>query len=338
MKTAMPDIVGNVGLRNRLCKDILNQKMAHAYIVAGAAGSGKHLVTTQSAAAVACERKHDTAAPIPCGECPSCRKILSGKCPDVITVSKDGKSVKIDQIRALGKDVRTLPNDLEDKFYIIEDADTLTPQAQNAFLLTLEEPPSFVHFFLLCEHPEKLLETVRSRAPILRTEMISNEDIKSFVRKKQTPASALLETKPQEFEEMLSIANGSIGKVLALSDEKERAPLLARRARASALIEHALKKDRAALAVLLCQLPTKQEELLPIFTCAQSALRDLVALKQAPDASLVFYSDRDAASELAYSCSLYSLYRVYDAIETTVGNVSRNASIRLSVSCLLTQI
>lgn len=338
MKASMPDIVGNVGLRDRLCRDILNQKMAHAYIVAGAQGSGKHLVAMQSAAAVACESKHDATTPIPCGECPSCRKILSGKCPDVITVSKDGKSVKIDQIRALGKDVRTLPNDLEDKFYIIENADTMTPQAQNAFLLTLEEPPSFVHFFLLCEHPEKLLETVRSRAPVLRTEMISNEDIKAYVKRKNASASSILSAMPQEFEEILSIANGSIGKILALSDEKERAPLLARRAKASALIEHALKKDRAALTVLLCQLPSKQDELLPIFTCAQSALRDLVALKQAPDASLVFYSDREAASELAYSCSLHSLYRVYDAIDATVGNVSRNANIRLSLSCLLTQI
>lgn len=338
MKASMPEIVGNVGLRSRLCKDILNQKMAHAYIIAGAKGSGKHLVAIQSAAAVACERKHDATASIPCGECPSCRKILSGKCPDVITVSKDGKSVKIDQIRALGKDVRTFPNDLDDKFYIIEDADTMTPQAQNALLLTLEEPPSFVHFFLLCEQPEKLLETVRSRAPVLRTEMISNEDVKGYVKRHHASAASILATKPQEFEEILSIANGSIGKVLALSDEKERAPLLARRARASALVEHALKKDRAALTVLLCQLPTKQDELLPIFTYAQSALRDLVALKQAPNASLVFYSDKEAASELAYSCSLHSLYRVYNAIENAVASISRNASIRLSLACLLSQM
>lgn len=338
MKESMPDIVGNVGLRNRLCQDITSQKMAHAYIISGAKGSGRHLVAMQSAAAIACESKHNTSAPLPCGECPSCRKILSGKSPDVITISKDGKSVKIEQIRALGKDVRTLPNDLDDKFYIIEDADTLTPQAQNAFLLTLEEPPSFVHFFLLCEQPERLLETVRSRAPMLRTEMIPNEDIKAYVRRTSSPASSLLATKPQEFEEILSIANGSIGRVLTLSDEKERTPLLARRAKASALVEHAAGKDRTALTALLCQLPAKQDELLPVLTSAQSALRDLVALKQTPDATLVFYSNRDAASELAYSCSLHSLYRVYDAIDDAIASISRNANIRLSLSCLLTKI
>lgn len=338
MKASMPDIVGNVGLRDRLCQDILNQKMAHAYIISGAKGSGRHLVAMQCAAAVACERKQDGSAPLPCGECPSCRKLLSGKSPDVVTVSKTGQSVKIEQIRALGKDVRTLPNDLDDKFYIIEDADTMTPQAQNAFLLTLEEPPSFVHFFLLCEQPERLLETVRSRAPILRTEMISNEDIKTYVRRGSSPAASLLSAKPQEFEEILSIANGSIGRMLTLSDEKERAPLLARRAKASTLVEYALRKDRAALATFLCQLPSKQDELLPILTVAQSALRDLVAIKQAPDASLIFYSDRAFASELAYSCSLHFLYRVYDAIDATVASISRNANIRLSLSCLLTKI
>lgn len=334
----MPDIVGNAGLRDRLCRDILNQKTAHAYILSGAKGSGKHLIAMQYAAAIACEQKGDTSAPLPCGECPSCRKLLSGKSPDVITVSKDGKSVKIEQIRALGQDLRTLPNDLDDKFYIIEDADTMTQQAQNAFLLTLEEPPSFVHFFLLCEHPERLLETVRSRAPVLRTEMIPNEDIKAYVRRKNASVAAILSGKPDEFDEILAISGGSIGRVLALSDEKERAPLVARRTKASALVYHTLKKERSALVRLLCQLPAKQDELLPVLTCAQSALRDLVALKRVPDAPLVFYSDRETASELAYSCSLHTLYRVYEAIDTAIDNISRNANIRLSLSSILSKI
>ena len=338
MKQSMPNVVGNEGLRNRLCGDILSKKTAHAYILSGAKGSGKHLIAMQYAAAIACERKGDASAPLPCGECLSCRKIMAGKSPDVITVSKDGKSVKIEQIRALGKNVRTLPNDLDDKFYIIEDADTMTPQAQNAFLLTLEEPPSFVHFFLLCEHPERLLETVRSRAPMLRTEIISDEEIKAYVRQKNPSAAAILSENPEEFEEILAISGGAIGRVLTLLDEKERAPLLARRSKASTLVEHALKKERSALTKLLCQLPSKQDELLPILTCAQSALRDLVALKRIPDAPLVFYSDRESAAELAYSCSFHTLYHVYEAIDTAIGNISRNANIRLSLSSILSKI
>ena len=94
----------------------------------------------------------------------------------------------------------------------------------------------------------------------------------------------------------------------------------------------------SALVRLLCQLPAKQDELLPVLTCAQSALRDLVALKRVPDAPLVFYSDRETASELAYSCSLHTLYRVYEAIDTAIDNISRNANIRLSLSSILSKI
>ena len=128
MKASMPSLVGNRSLRSRLCNDILNRTMAHAYVLAGPRGSGKHTIAMQYAAAIACERKDDANAPLPCGVCPSCRKILEKKSPDVITVEKDGQSVKVEQIRNLQTDVRKVPNDLDDKFYIIEDADTMTTQ------------------------------------------------------------------------------------------------------------------------------------------------------------------------------------------------------------------
>ena len=335
MKASMPSIVGNEKLRSRLCHDIINHSMAHAYILSGPRGSGKHSIAMQYAAAIACERKSDEGAPLPCGTCPSCRKILEGKSPDVITVAKDGQSVKIEQIRNLQTDVRKVPNDLDDKFYIIEDAHTMTPQAQNAFLLTLEEPPAFVHFFLLCDTEEPLLETVRSRAPVLRTEPIILGDVRAYLLRtapesSKVPAEAL--------DELLTIANGSIGRALELLDEKEREPFVKQRRNAQALAEHSLARRFVPLVELINQLPPKQDEWLPIFAAAQTALRDLIALKQSESAPLCFYTDREGATEQAYRYSLASMLKLCDRLAEAEDHISRNANIKLTLTAMIAKL
>ena len=338
MKSSMPEIVGNESLRRRLCDDILNAAMAHAYILAGPRGSGKHRIAMQYAAAVACENKNDPSAPLPCLRCPSCRKILEGKSPDVITVEKSGQSVKIDQIRALQTDVRKVPNDLEDKFYIIEDAQTMTSEAQNAFLLTLEEPPSFVHFFLLCESAEPLLETVRSRAPVLRTEPIPPDSVREYLVRTSADAARLAENDPAALSDILTIADGSIGRALELIDEKEREPHVLRRRTAENLIDCALRHRTVALVELVNSLPPKQDELLPILSTASVALRDLIALKQSEGAPLCFYTDRTVATEKAYSHSLSAMLSLYDTLTETADNLARNANIKLTLTAMIAKL
>ena len=335
MKASMPNIIGNQKLRDRLCHDVMSRTMSHAYILSGPRGSGKHTVARQFAAAVACERKEDANTPLPCCECLSCRKILEGKSPDVITIAKDGHSVKVEQIRTLQTDVRTFPNDLDDKFYIIEDADTMTTQAQNAFLLTLEEPPSFVHFFLLCKSEEPLLETVRSRAPVLRTEPITKEDIRTHLLRTSAEARGL---SADDLDELLTIADGSIGRAIELLDESEREPFTKRRRQAQLLVESALAKRHAALIELINTLPQKQDELFPILSAVQVALRDLIALKQSETAPLCFYTDRETATELAYRYSLAAMIRLYDNLADTEERLGRNANMKLTLTAMIAKL
>lgn len=338
MNMPMNEIVGNEGLRRRLCDDILTGSLSHAYIISGPRGNGKHTVAMMCAAALACENKGIEGYPLPCCKCYSCRKILDKKSPDIYTVQKDGASVKIAQIRELESSIRYLPNELDRKIYIIEDAHTMTEQAQNALLLTLEEPPSYVIFFLLCESEEKLLETVKSRAPILRTEPISSDKIKEYLVTRCDDAKRLGESKPAELDAVISIANGSIGRAIELIDEKTRQPFLKQRDLAMQLVNLALSKNALALTELITSLPQKQDELFPILTCVETLLRDLILLKKSDDAVLCFYSDRQAAADLSYSTSLSTILSLYTQIGKTKDTLARNANIKLTLSVLLANI
>ena len=111
----------------------------------------------------------------PCGVCRDCRKVAAGIHPDVITLSRavDDKgrqkqNITVDQIRVLSADAIVLPNEAKRKVYIIDEAETMNPAAQNAALKLLEEPPAAVVFLLCTVRPMQLLETVRSRCALVK--------------------------------------------------------------------------------------------------------------------------------------------------------------------------
>ena len=139
-----PNIVGNGSLIRRLSRDIAENRLSHAYILEGARGSGRHTLALNAIAAIECSARgeHTAHSPIPCGRCKSCEKILSGKSPDVITIglAEDRATIGVDAVRALKDDIYTAPTDLSIKAYIIEDADLMTTQAQNALLIAEDVP------------------------------------------------------------------------------------------------------------------------------------------------------------------------------------------------------
>lgn len=138
------------------------QRLSHAYILASPDRAECLNLAGQIAAAAVCERGIDA----PCGLCRGCRKAQNGIHPDIIHIEREaGKQiVSVDQIRAMTADAYVLPNEAARKVYIVDEADRMkTPEAQNAALKTLEEPPAGVIFLLCVEHAGLLLPTVRSR-------------------------------------------------------------------------------------------------------------------------------------------------------------------------------
>ena len=148
-------------------------KLAHAYIAASMNANTRAELGRTLAAAMLCE---DDAAPQkPCGHCRACRKTLLGIHPDVITVApgldsqgRKRREMTVDQVRAVAATAAVMPNEGRRKAYVIEDADTMNTQAQNALLKLLEEPPESVAFILCAANPALLLPTVRSRCELIR--------------------------------------------------------------------------------------------------------------------------------------------------------------------------
>lgn len=332
-----PGILGNEDLRSRLGTDVREGTLSHAYIIEGAKGSGKHTLARALAAALACEHSQDASLPLPCGLCPSCRKTLSGKSPDIITVSReeDKTQMGVEVIRNLRTDVRLLPNDLDIKVYIIEDAHTMTIQAQNSFLLTLEEPPSFVVFFLLAESAAPLLETIKSRAPILRMRPISDGVLSENLVRMSTDAAELRKSSPGEFDEVIKLAGGYIGQALELMNEKKRKPRLAARHLAKSFFsEMTTRKNGKRALDIIGGFSQKRDETLRQLSELENAARDLTVIKKCDEPPLCFFTSEDEASELSFKFKTAELMDVLSAVERAKSRLAGNANVRLTLFAL----
>jgi len=157
--------IGNRKIVERLRSKLRETRFPHGLIFSGPEGVGKHACATMLAKALNCR---NAAIGDFCDVCPSCRKIESGVHPDVITatVQEDATQIKIAQVREILSILDLQPLEGRNKVFIIDPADALTPEAANALLKGLEEPPENTFFILITVNVQELLLTVRSRCQI----------------------------------------------------------------------------------------------------------------------------------------------------------------------------
>lgn len=341
MKEIFPEIAGNPLLKERLAPKLLGGNLPHALILEGKSGSGKRTFAQEIAMAAACERRADQTLPLPCGNCESCRKIRENLSPDILRVARaPGKAtLGVEAVRGLRESVRTVPNDLDVKIYIIEDADTMTVQAQNALLLTLEEPPRYVLFLLLVTDAGALLETIRSRAPVYRTQPVSDAEMKNYLTAHSPEAARLFRDAPEEAEGILRLAGGSIGEALRHIGGNDRATLLQYRENAAGVCRLLSGRGSPAeLLTLMLTFPQGREELSAQLEVLRLALRDLCLLSRTENAPLCFYTDRESAAEAAVRLPLSHWMRRIAAVEDATAALDANANTRLTLTRLFDRL
>ena len=187
-------------------------KVSHSYIFAGEKGSGKKLLAKLFAMTLQCEKHGDE----PCLQCSSCKKAMNRNHPDIIYISHEKpNSIGIEDIREqLISDVSIKPYTGPYKIYIVDEAEKMTVQAQNALLKTIEEPPAYAVILLLVNNGSTLLPTIASRCVTLNFKPVRDEVIKKYLMEE-------LHVPDYQAEVSVAFAQGNVGKAKQIATAED---------------------------------------------------------------------------------------------------------------------
>ncbi len=188
-------LIGNESLKQRL-----PSQLSHAYLVAGATGSGRGLLIKHLSKIAQCLSDGEK----PCETCRECELIEKGIHPDLGHFGEE-KPMNVDAVREMRQDVYTRPHQGRRKIYVVHQADKLNLNGQNALLKILEEPPPYALFFLVTGDGVGVLETIRSRCQILPLRPVSQSQALEYLQK-MFPESEHLPEIAQECEGFLGRA------------------------------------------------------------------------------------------------------------------------------------
>ena len=203
------NIIGNKKAKEILNKALKSKNILHSYIFMGISGVGKKMFAQEFAKGILCLNENGY-----CNKCKSCMEFNSDNHPDFMEINQleDAKNIKIEQIRFMQEKIAEKPIISTKKVYIIDNADTMTVEAQNCLLKTLEEPPEYAVIILIASNESKLLNTIKSRCMKISFERVSDENIRKYIEENITK-----DITPN----MISMCGGSIEKAKTIADKKE---------------------------------------------------------------------------------------------------------------------
>ncbi|MBM0636706.1 DNA polymerase III subunit gamma/tau [Campylobacter sp. VicNov18] len=207
------ELIGQKTLSTSLKYALNHNRLAHAYLFSGLRGSGKTSSARIFSRALVCDKgPSDT----PCGICKQCLAALEGKHIDIIEM--DAASNRgLEDIQTLIEQTKYSPSMARFKIFIIDEVHMLTPQAANALLKTLEEPPSYVKFILATTDPLKLPATVLSRTQHFRFKQIPQSEILNHLKTILVKENVDFEEEALKF--IARSGNGSLRDTLTLLDQ-----------------------------------------------------------------------------------------------------------------------
>jgi DNA polymerase-3 subunit delta' len=315
-------IIGQEKAKSILSNVVRQKRVPHAYLFTGIAGVGKTSSAKAFAMTLNCDQPGGLDA---CGGCPSCRKMLNGNFPDFMTLEPDGQNIKIEQIRELNRSLGYAPFFGGYRVCVIQKAETMTGEAANSFLKTLEEPPSGNIFILNAAEPRDLLPTIVSRCQRISFRPLKPIEITEYLAGKSS------ELDPPSAEILARAAEGSLGRALKMgeSDYLER-----RRGWINKLIRlkgssgadalnmavESAREDRAGLA----QAGSKKAGLFDMLAVWASFYRDLLLLKvDTPRSGLINDDFRDQLKTAASGLSVENLLEGFQTVDRAVRDLNR---------------
>lgn len=318
------DVLGHEQTIQHMKNAIRMNKVSHAYMINGEKGSGKRLLAGLFAQTLQCE----AGGTEPCMQCRSCKQAESLNQPDIIRITHEKpNTISVEDIREqLNGDIQIRPYSSPYKVYIIDEADKLSVQAQNALLKTIEEPPSYAVIFLLTENAGTLLPTIRSRCVLLDLKPVSSQIIKRYLMED-------LEIPEYRADICTAFAQGNVGKAkrLALSDNFGE------------MLDHVLhvvkyisEMEVGDLIEDLKKISEYNMEINDYLDLLTIWYRDVLLFKATRDADSMIFSDelisiRKKASESSYE----GLGQIIEALDKAKQRLKANVNFDLTMELLL---
>ena len=317
-------IIGQTSIKEHLKKSLQTGKISHAYIFFGEKGSGKKTLADLFARALQCE----SGGTEPCNQCISCKQAINRNQPDIIYLQHEKPNIiSVDEIRKqVNNDIAIKPYSSERKIYIIDEAEKMNVQAQNALLKTLEEPPAYATIFLLTTNLEAMLQTIRSRCVTLTMKPVTDVDIQRYLmREVQIP--------DYKAGICAAFSRGNVGRAKELAVSAEFEELKEDTLQLLGRIPEKSLSDLAAVAKVKAEKGSNAEGFLELM---QMWYRDVLMYKSTGSSqSLIFREEQAGIKALANKLTYEGLNRILDTIEVTRSRLAGNVNAELALEWLL---
>ncbi len=319
-------VVGHDASIASLQRAVAAGRLHHALLFHGPEGVGKRTTALAVAAALLCREPKRPAADA-CGECASCSKIEKGIHPDVLYVTLEKTVIPIDSVRALRQEAGYRPFEGDRRIFVIDPADRLSLEAQNALLKTLEEPSGQAHIMLIASRPAHLLPTTRSRCQALAFGTLPAPELARRLEQGAglEPARALRAAR---------LAEGRYGA--ALSMDLDHADAV--RDLLIGVLESVATGGPAAALDQAESLGEDADEILEHLQALSSLVRDMMVLRAGGTDDLLVSGDR--AADLArlaerYPADPLTFVRMMDRIALARTDLDRSVNRKLLAETLL---
>ncbi len=321
------DIIGQEQIKEHLHSALITGKISHAYIINGEKSSGKEFIAKIFAMALQCEKGGNE----PCQECHSCKQALTANQPDIIRVTHEKpNTISVDDIRAqINNDVAIKPYSSPYKVYIMNEAEKMTIQAQNAILKTLEEPPEYAVIILLTSNVDSLLPTILSRCVVLNMKPVGDELMRKFLMEE-------MQVPDYKAEVCVAFARGNIGKAKALASSEDFENV---KSEALSLLKYIQDMELYEIIAAIKKISEYKLEVNDYLDIMAIWYRDVLLFKATNDMNhLVFREEIQALRKVATRSSYEGIENVIKALEKAKNRLNANVNFDLTMELLFLEI
>ena len=321
------DILGHEQIIEHLQNAIKTDKVSHAYIIDGPDMSGKKMIADAFSMTLECEKKGTE----PCMECHSCKQALGKNQPDIIYLQHEKpNTISVDDIRSqINNDIGVKPYSSPYKVYIVDEAEKMNVQAQNALLKTIEEPPAYAVILLLTNNAEIFLPTILSRCVRLSLKAVPDEKIKAYLMKNY-------EVPDYKADVCVAFAQGNVGKAIELAESEDFNEI---KNSALQLIKRLDDIELYEMTEAVKQISNYKLKINDYFDLIMIWYRDVLLYKATADVNkLIFKEEVYEIKKEASRSSYGGIENILEALEKAKIRLNANVNFDLVIELLLLTI